>query len=184
MGGDPRTAASDRRASLFAAALAVVVAVGSDVVAGGHPLHTAMLGAAVSVVSVLRLRYSGRRRHRLLAVTGAALLFQPVLEAVTRLVPAGAGAAGHAAGEGWPAILHVAIAALVVSAVAGSEHLYLLLVAGFAPAARWLAAALLRQPRPRHHPDPPPGPPTPARRPVLVVQVPRRGPPSRVAAAR
>lgn len=128
----PGSALSARRATVFAASATVAVAVGADVVAGGHPWHTAALGAVAAVLAVLRVRIA-EGHNGLFAAISAALLIQPVLHAATTLSPSSAETftfgPGHAATEASVTVLHVLVAALIVTAVAGSEQLFLLVVA-------------------------------------------------------
>jgi hypothetical protein len=107
-----------------AATLATVVAVGSDVVAGGQPLHTTSVGLVGVVVALLRIRLAGRHRGLFATVT-ASFLAQPVLHAATKLLdsPMPAGSAGHTIHETSVSVLPVVIAAAIVVAVACAEHL-------------------------------------------------------------
>lgn len=185
MSTDRGTTASGRRVLLLAASATVVVAVGSDVVAGGHPLHTATLGAVAAAIAVLRLRLAGRHNGPFAAIS-AAILAQPVLHAATKLLPSGtesvAAAPGHAAAEASVTVLHVLVAALIVCAVVGVEQLYLL-VAALAPLTEWLGLLLWRPLRPQPALSSPPPPVAPARRWSFVAHIPRRGPPAPARAA-
>ncbi|GAA3228961.1 hypothetical protein GCM10017691_20600 [Pseudonocardia petroleophila] len=117
---DPRSPAI----TAGAAALAAVVAVGSDVVAGGRPLHTMSLGLIGVIVALLRIRLAGRHRGLFAAMT-ASFVAQPVLDAATKVlgfsVPAGS--AGHTVQETSLSILPVVVAAAIVVAVACAEQL-------------------------------------------------------------
>lgn len=178
------TGLSDRPAAAFAASATVVVAVGADIVAGGHPWHTATLGAVASVIAVLRLRLAGRHNGMFAAIS-AALLAQPALHAAMKMLPAAAGypvEPGHTATEASVTALHVLVAALIVTAVAGAEQLFML-VAALAPLIRWLGLMLWRPLRPRPPASPPPPPAVPAPRWSFVAHIPRRGPPAVARAA-
>lgn len=107
-----------------AGGLAATVAVGSDAVAGGRPLHTLSLGLVGVVVAVLRIRLAGRHRG-LFATLTASFVAQPVLHAATKLLgsPIPAGAAGHSAQHTSSTALPVLVAAAIVVAVACAERL-------------------------------------------------------------
>lgn len=107
-----------------AAALAAAVAVGSDVVAGGQPLHTMSLGLVGVVVALLRIRLAGRHRGLFAAMT-ASFVAQPVLHAATKVLgsPVPAGSAGHTVQETSFSVLPVVVAAAIVVAVACAEQL-------------------------------------------------------------
>lgn len=115
--------------TVLAAGLAAVVAVGSDIVAGGQPLHTMSLGLVGAVVALLRIRLAGRHRG-LFATMTASFVAQPVLHAVTKILgtPAPAGSAGHAVQETSFSVLPVVVAAAIVAAVACAELLLLAMV--------------------------------------------------------
>lgn len=185
MSRDPGTFLSGRSPTAFAAATTVSVAVGADIVAGGHPWHTMTLGIVASVMAVVRLRLAGRHGE-LFAATSAALVAQPVLHAATKLFPSTAEnfptVPGHAAAEASVTVLHVLVAALIVTAVAGAEQLFLL-VAAVAPLTRWLGILLYRPPRPRPTVALPPPPAAPAPRWSFVAHIPSRGPPAALRAA-
>lgn len=108
----------------IAAALAAVVAVGSDVVAGGQPLHTMSLGLVGVVVALLRIRLAGRHRG-LFATMTASFVAQPVLHAATKILGTlgPVGSAGHAVQETSFSVLPVVVAAAIVVAVACAELL-------------------------------------------------------------
>jgi hypothetical protein len=120
--GRSRTAAW---ATACAAAATVVIAVGADAVAGGHPLHTAALAIVTGVLALLRLHHAGRHRA-VFALTSGAIVSQPALHAAMAIVPAGA---GHAVAERSVTVVHVVVAAMVVTAVIGAEHLFLIIAA-------------------------------------------------------
>jgi hypothetical protein len=107
-----------------AAALATAVAVGSDALAGGQPLHTASVGLVGVVVALLRIRLAGRYRGLFATVT-ASFLAQPVLHAATKVLdsPMPAGSAGHAIQETSFSVIPVVVAAAIVVAVACAEQL-------------------------------------------------------------
>lgn len=117
---DPRSPAI----TAGAAALAAAVAVGSDVVAGGGPLHSVSLGLVGVVVALLRIRLAGRHRGLFAAMT-ASFLAQPVLHAATKLLGSSvpAGSAGHTVQETSFSVLPVVVAAAIVVAVACAEQL-------------------------------------------------------------
>lgn len=108
----------------IAAALAAVVAVGSDVVAGGTPLHTMSLGMVGVVTALLRVRLAGRHRG-LFATMTASFVAQPVLHAVTKILHSAdpVGSAGHAVQETSFSVLPVVVAVAIVTAVACAELL-------------------------------------------------------------
>jgi hypothetical protein len=122
-----RPAWSEPIAALIAAALASMVAVGADVVAGGEPTHTLTLGLAAMALGALRWHPQGRGRGAAGAAT-IALVSQPVLHASAVLVPT------HAAGSGPPSVAHeltetpigvaqLIVAMLVVVSVMSAEPL-------------------------------------------------------------
>lgn len=161
-----------------AAALAAAVAVGSDVVAGGQPLHTMSLGLVGVVVALLRIRLAGRHRGLCAAMT-ASFVAQPVLHAATKILgsPVPAGSAGHTVQETSFSVLPVVVAAAIVVAVACAEQL-LDMVDVRNAVGRWLRMSeFVIGPRTA-------GAPvgavraTPGRRRVPLAHVHRRGPPA------
>jgi hypothetical protein len=124
----------------FGATATVVVAVVADVIAGEHPLHTATLGLVAVVVAVMRHRLAGRHEG-LFAATRGAIVAQPALHALMKLLPAstdpGSTPLGHTAAETSTSVVHVLVAAAIVAGVASSERLFLA-VAALQPLARWL----------------------------------------------
>lgn len=108
----------------IAAALAMVVAVGSDVYVGGQPLHTTSVGMVGVVVALLRIRLAGRYRGLFAAVT-ASFIAQPVLHAATKVLDSAmpAGSAGHTIQETSISVFPVVVAAAIVVAVACAEQL-------------------------------------------------------------
>lgn len=176
----PGATLSRRVATALAASTTVAVAIGADFAAGEHPLHTATLGVVALVVAALRLRFAGHHGG-LFAAVSAALIAQPALHAAMALLPAGAErpstGAAHTAAEASVTVLHVLVAALVVSAVAGAEKLFLL-VAAVTPCRRWLGLLAWSPPRPRPTAPPAPPPAAPVRRWSAVAHMPRRGPPA------
>lgn len=108
----------------IAAGLATAVAVGSDVVAGGQPLHTTSLGLVGVVVALLRIRLAGRHRGLFATVT-ASFVAQPILHAATKLLgsPTPAGSSGHTIHETSVSVFPVVVAAAIVMAVACAELL-------------------------------------------------------------
>lgn len=164
-----------------AALVAVTVAVGSDVLAGGTPEHTATLGLVGLVVMWLRLRLGSRHAGLSAAIT-AAFLAQPVLHAAAVLLP------GHHGGptqdviaEASVTAVQVVVAATIVVALACSEQLYQA-VSVLRPLIRSLCRLDLLSERPTPvSPAPPPEPPAPLRW-AHLAHIPRRGPPGRSAA--
>ena len=180
---DPGTGSAGRAAG-FGACATVVVAVGADVVAGGHPLHTVTLGLVALVVAVMRMGLAGRHAS-LFAASRGAVVAQPALHAAMKLFPAQGGPGsglGHTAAETSTTALHVLVTALIVAFVAGAEQLFLA-VAALQPFTRWLFLATWATARP-HSPAPIGEPIEGAvtRRPHLT-EVPRRGPPATARAA-
>ncbi|WP_344253447.1 hypothetical protein [Pseudonocardia hydrocarbonoxydans] len=119
-----RPAWSDPAAAAGAAVIAGVVAVGADIAAGGTATHTLALGLLALVLGVLRLGTSGRARGANTAAAGA-LLSQPVLHAITTLVPSGpdTGHTTHALVETPVALGQLLLAAVIVMSVASVEPL-------------------------------------------------------------
>lgn len=169
-----------RRAAGIGVCVTFVVAVVADIFAGEHPLHTATLGLVVLAVSAMRLRHVGWRAGLFAALRGA-LVAQPVLHALTKLLPVppdpGASLLGHTATETSTTALHVLLAAVIVASVAGAEQLALAMAA-LHPFARWLWLLLTRTAAKPQPPTPglAPQQAPPTRRPHLVP-APRRGPP-------
>lgn len=165
-------------ATVLAGCATATVAVGADVMASGHPMHTLALGIVVAVVTLLRLT-SGVLPGVLFATLRGAIVAQPVLHAAMKVLPAAADrapGAGHGAAEVSVTVLHVLVTAGVMLAVAGAEQL-LLLAGLLRPLADRLR--LLGHPpaRPRRSAPPvlPQGAPAP--RWSRVANLPRRGPP-------
>jgi hypothetical protein len=176
-----------RQAAGFGVFVTFVVAVAADIFAGEHPLHTVTLGLVVLAVSAMRLRH-GRRYAGLFAALRAAIVAQPVLHAVTKLLPASPEPAvdplGHAVIETSTSALHVLLAAVIVAGVAGAEQLALAMAA-LHPFARWLWLLLVTWTAARPQPPAPglaPQQAPPTRRPHLAL-APRRGPPMTAEAA-
>lgn len=118
---------SDPAAAAGAAVLAGVVAVGADITAGGEASHTVTLGLLALVLGVLRLRGSGRARSADAAAT-VALLSQPVLHAITTLVPVvprdlGTAFDTHALADAPVTMAQLSLAAVIVLSVASIEPL-------------------------------------------------------------
>ncbi|MDN5750094.1 MAG: hypothetical protein L0H64_16545 [Pseudonocardia sp.] len=165
-----------------AALLATGVAVGADVVAGGHPLHTVALGLVGVLVAVLRLRLAGEHLGLFAALT-AAFLAQPVLHATVTILPAvdhapaPADAAAHSATDASVTAVHLVVAATIMVAVAAVE-LLLLPGATRTPLIR-LVHRFDRVVEPPLASDPVVvAPAASARRWVHIVHTPRRGPPT------
>lgn len=174
-----------RRAAGFGACLTFVVAVLADVAAGEHPLHTVTLGLVVVVVSALRLRRIGNHGGLFAALRGA-IVVQPVLHATTRLFPvpteSEVGLLGHAATETSTTALHVLLAAVIVTVVAGAEGLALA-AAALHPLARWLLLLTRAADRPRRSTSAPALRAAPSTRRPHLDPATRRGPPLPVGAA-
>lgn len=164
-----RVSAITRAVAAAAGVLAVIVAVACDSLAGEHPLHTATLAAALSVLAVVRVRLAGRFRAAFAATTAAALA-QPVLHAAVAVVPAHD---PHGLTAASVAVNQAVVAVLVVAAVADCEHLLLITLG--VRSARLVAPPPGPSPRATCRPNPPP--PRFARR-DLVAMAPRRGPPT------
>ena len=167
------------RAAGFAGSVTLAVAVAADVIAGGHPLHTATLALVTAVVTVMRLRLA-RRHGGLFAAVQGVIVAQPALHAAMKLLPAQgqpSSALGHTAVETSTTAVHVLVAAVIVAGVAGAEQLFLA-VAALQPFTRWLSLPPWAPPR-RQSPAPlgTPRPDLATRHPHLT-QVPRRGPPA------
>ncbi|MDX8048473.1 hypothetical protein SK571_03690 [Lentzea sp. BCCO 10_0798] len=108
-----------RSSASFAALTTVGVAVGMDVAAGEHLLHTATIGAIAVVLAVLRVRLGGKYEGSFALLSGA-IVVQPALHAMTKLVP---GDTGHAA-ETSMSLLPVLLTAVVVAVVVGAQRLF------------------------------------------------------------
>ncbi len=178
MGGSVDVSAARRTATVLAAAVTAVVALGADLFASRHPMHTVTLALVVGVVALTRVAVLGRHRCLFAAVSGA-VVAQPVLHAAMKVFPAAADrvpGATHAVDEASITVLHVLLTAVVVVAVAGAEQL--LLLAGIRqPCASWLRPLDLSTSRlPRSAPPLPEGAPAP--RWSCVAHLPRRGPPA------
>jgi hypothetical protein len=171
---------SVRRAAVaFAAVVTACLAIGMDLLAGEHPVHTATLGFVVAAVAAVRVRLAGRYSGCFSAL-GGAIVAQPALHAATKLLPAYPDAVGHTI-ETSVSVVHVVLTAAVVAVVAGAQGLFLLLAAAY-PIARvlLLLVRLPARPRPRpvvRQPAAPAG-----ERLFLVADVSRRGPPAVIAA--
>ena len=129
-----------RAAVAFGAALTVCVAVGTDLLAGERPVHTATLGMVALAVAVIRVRMAGRQRGLFAALSGS-LVAQPALHAAAKMLPAAPGEIGHVT-ETSISLAHVALAATVVTLVSGAETAFRL-VTYVRPLARILALLLL-----------------------------------------
>ncbi|MHA6781796.1 hypothetical protein ACVGOW_12505 [Pseudonocardia saturnea] len=179
MGASLDVPAARRAATVLAAGVTAVVALGADLVASRHPMHTVTLALVVGVVALTRVALVGRHRCLFAAVSGA-VVAQPVLHAAMKVFPAaadGAPGAMHAVDEASITVLHVLLTTVVVVGVAGAEQLLLLagLVQPFAAWFRPLDLASVRPPR-SAPPRPPEGAPAP--RWSCVANLPRRGPPA------
>jgi hypothetical protein len=171
--------AAHRLVTITAAALTTAVAVGADLIASRHPMHTVTLALVGGVVALTRVVLLGRHRTLFAAVSGA-VVAQPVLHAAMKVLPAAADRAPgalHAANEAAVTVMHVLLTTVVVVAVAGAEHM-LLLAALLRPRAGRLRLS-------NHTPvrstlGAPPAPPVqaPAVRRSRVENLPRRGPPA------
>lgn len=166
-------------ATVLAGCATATVAVGADVVASGHPMHTVGLGIVVAAVTLLRLT-PVVLPGVLFATLRGAIVAQPVLHAAMKVLPAAADrapGATHGAAEVSITVLHVLVTAAVVVAVAGAERL-LLLAGLLQPFAAWLRLPGFPTVRPRRSAPPvlPQGAPAP--RWSRVENLPRRGPPA------
>ncbi len=108
------------------AGLAVVAAVGLDVLADEHPTHTVSLGIVAAVVAALRLHLAGRH-ETVLAPVAAALVAQPALHATSKLGGGHHGVGGDGllhvvTADGPGTAMQVAVSAVVVVAVALSAR--------------------------------------------------------------
>jgi hypothetical protein len=172
---------ASRRATGLAAIVTVVVAVAADVIAGGHPLHTATLGLVALVVAVMRHRLAGCHVGMFAVVRGA-VVAQPALHAAMKLLPdaadPGSTLLGHSAADTSTTAVHLVAAAAIVAGVAGSEQLFLA-VATLQPFTRWLRLLACGAARPRFPSAPVPEPPAvSAKRLANLATVSRRGPPA------
>jgi hypothetical protein len=177
-----RPSAASRASAGVAAALTIGIAVGMDVAAGEHLLHTATIGLIAVLLALLRVRLGGAYEGCFALLSGA-IVAQPALHAMTKLVSVDTGPlTGHAA-ETSVSMVPVLLTGLVVVTVVGAQWLFslfaerplaallLLLVSAPIPAGVfasrvWPAGAAIV---PRRY---------------LTITVPRRGPPfSRAAAA-
>ena len=129
-----------RAAVAFGAALTVCVAVGTDLLAGERPVHTATLGMVALAVAVIRVRMAGRQSGLFAALSGS-LVAQPALHAAAKMMPAAPGEISHAT-ETSISLAHVALAATVVTVVSGAEKAFRM-VTSARPLARILALLLL-----------------------------------------
>ncbi len=168
--------------SVFGAALAVVLAVLSDLAAAEAPLHALTLAAVSAVVVVFRATVTPWCRH-VLPVLAVIVTLQPALHAVMKLVPSGS--AGHAdVGEHVHAAevavngTQIGLALVVMAVLSSLERVLELVTRVFRELVVLLKplaperAAVRRRPAPR--PARSPGPPLRA---VII----RRGPPCVVA---
>jgi hypothetical protein len=130
----------EHAAAAFAAGVTAAVAVLAHMVAGEDPARFAALAVVVLLIAVGRVRSAGRQGIIFSCLSGA-VVAQPTLQAVARLLPtetAGHGAnLGHAATDVSISGMHLLLAALLVTAVVGAEQAFLLLAA-LQPFARWL----------------------------------------------
>lgn len=165
-------------ATVLAGCVTAAVAVGADVLASGHPMHT--VGLAMVVVAVTLLGLSPiALPGALFATLRGAIVAQPVLHAATKVLPAAAdqaGGAAHGAAEFSISVLHVLLTVTVVVAVAGAERL-LLLSGLLEPLADWLRLPGLVPVRPRCGVPAVLREDAPAPRWSRVENLPRRGPP-------
>lgn len=164
----------------FGAAITVLVAAVADLIAGEHPSHTATLALVAVVVAVMRHRLAGRHGGLFAAMRGA-IVAQPALHAVVKVLPIspdpGSAVFGHTAADTSMSALHVLVAAAIVAGVASSEQLFLAAAAAV-PFVHWLCLLTRVSSRPR--------PPAPVAWPQLLAairrtylaSVSRRGPPA------
>jgi hypothetical protein len=133
------SARSEHAAAGFAAGVTAAIAVLAHMVAGEDPARFAALAVVVVLIAVLRLGSAGRQGIIFSCLSGA-LVAQPTLHAVARLLPTAEQAGtdlGHAATDVSISGVHLLLAALLVTAVVGAEQAFLLLAA-LQPFARWL----------------------------------------------
>lgn len=122
----PLRASARCEAAGFAAVFTVVVAVGMDVGASEHWLHTATIGLFAVALAVLRVRLAGRHEGTFSTLSGA-IVAQPALHTMTKLMAGVADApAGHVA-ETSVSMLPVLLTSLVVAVVIGAQRLLTLL---------------------------------------------------------
>jgi hypothetical protein len=170
---------SVRRAAVaFAAVVTVCLAIGMDLLAGEHPVHTATLGFVVAAVAAVRVRLAGRYSGCFSAL-GGAIVAQPALHGAMKLLPADPDPVGHTI-ETSVSVVHVVLTAAVVAVVAGAQGLFLLLAAAY-PIARVLLLLVRLPARPRPRPVVR-QPAAAGERLFLVADVSRRGPPAVTAA--
>ena len=121
--------------------LAVVVAVVSDLAAGGAALHVATLGLVIGAMAMLRLRMTGRARG-LLQFLSAGVVAQPAIHAAAKLVPHGP--LHHGVGPDiGPADLAVTgtqlvVALLIVALVSCAEQIAALICGVIRVGGRWI----------------------------------------------
>jgi hypothetical protein len=180
MSRPPLAARAARAAVVFAAVLTFAAAVGMDLLADEHPLHTVTLGLVAGVLGIARVR-AGGARGGFFSVASGVVVAQPALHAAMMLLPA---ASVRAGGPGPPDHLvetsttatHVLVAAAVVAVVGGAEQL-----ARSAGAARllawWWAAFVVTPVAVDGTPAPAVSPAPPVAAPFATV-VSRRGPPA------
>ncbi|MHA6632080.1 hypothetical protein ACU61A_42185 [Pseudonocardia sichuanensis] len=136
----PSTVRSEHAAAAFAAGATVAIAVMAHLVTGDDPVRFATLAVVVALIGVVRVRSAGRQGI-ILSCLSSALVAQPTLHAVSRLLPAESAAHGpdlsHAATDFSISGVHLLLTALLVAALVGAEQAFLLLVA-LQPFARWL----------------------------------------------
>ena len=124
------TDSSSSRVALPAAALlTILMAVGSDVVAGEGPVHTLVLGLIAAGVAVLRVRLAGRRSG-LFAVVSGAVVAQPAFHAVAKVLHPWLGVGHHgdvAHSAPLITVVHLLLVAVIVAAVTLAEQLFVLL---------------------------------------------------------
>lgn len=146
-------------ALVTSAATTVLVAVGFDVLAAEPPVHSVTLALVAVVVGVGRWRLQGRLPG-LFALVNVAIVAQPAVHALNKVLHAGADALPHGHGpvEDLSTVaVHVVIALLVV-AVAASEPMYGFIASTLLRALALIAAdpppAQTQGPRPRRVVDP------------------------------
>lgn len=134
------TVRSEHAAAAFAAGVTVVVAVLAHLVTGDDSSRFAALAVVAVLIAVARLSAAGRQGILFSCLSGA-VVAQPTLHAVSRLLPAESAGhgpdLGHAATDASISGVHLLIAALLITAVMGAEQAFLLFAA-LQPFARWL----------------------------------------------
>lgn len=117
---DERASRPPGRETVFVAGYTVVAAVGADVVAGNQAIRVAAVGAAASVVGLLRMASTARRRAHV-AVLGGVVVSQPALHATANLIPY---SAGHPLTDWLAGASQLLLAVLIVAGSVVGERLF------------------------------------------------------------